>query len=497
MGRGGSENEVVVKKGRKDESGDGDGTVGLQANMSLFSAVMLGVNCIIGSGIFVSTKGVHANAGSVGLSLMVWLLCGVFSAFGAYCYAELGTFITKAGGDYAYVYVAFGKFVGFVRLWIECIIIRPCTLAAVALIFATYVLNPFFPTCPSPFLTPQLLAAGCLILLALVNAFSAKLTESISNFCSIGKLSALCLIIATGFMLIIRKPADQLEAFSDMFDGSSTDFGKISIAFYSGLWSFNGWNYLNIVAGELKNPKRNLPISIGLSCLICTVVYTLANVAFYAGVTLDEVVESSAVAVTFAEHNFPSWVAALMPICVALSCFGTVNGVLMTSSRLFYAGALEDQMPTLLCMVNPYYGTPMPSVFFILLLSLGYLTMSDNIYSLINSVQIVNWIAVAIAVLGLIYLRYSMPDDQFPRPVKVSLVFPVVFLLGCVFLIVFPLYQEPKDSLIGIGLLLTSLPVYWIFFVWKSRPAAFNSGMDAFTLVCQKLMLVVAEKKGS
>uniref|UniRef100_A0A915L5E6 Uncharacterized protein n=1 Tax=Romanomermis culicivorax TaxID=13658 RepID=A0A915L5E6_ROMCU len=478
---------------------DGEEKVGLKANLNLFGGVMLGVGCIIGSGIFVSTKGVHENAGSVGLSLIIWLLCGVFSALGAYCYAELGTLITQSGGDYAYVYVAFGKFMAFVRLWIECIIIRqdqtcllPCTLAAVAIIFAQYVLQPFF-SCSSPGFALQAAAACCLVTLSLVNAFSSRLTTMIQNVFTIGKLAALALIILTGFYLLATKESSELEAFSNIFDGPPVTFGKLSIAFYAGLWSFNGWNYITIVTEELKNPTRNLPLSIGLSCLICTVVYTLANLAFYAGVSLTEIVESEAVAVTFAEHHY-GFLAPIMPLCVAMSCFGTVNGVLLTSSRLFYVGARENQMPNILSMINPYTGTPMPSVFFIMILSMGYLTMSDNIYSLINSIQIVNWIAVAMAVAGLLYLRIKMPVKDHPRPVKVNLIVPVIFLTGCVFLIAVPIYQEFKDSMVGLALLLTSLPVYYLF-IHRKNSSSIDNAMGKFTQACQKIMLVVGEDK--
>lgn len=479
--------------GKGEKNGSATKEVALEANISLFGGVMLGVGCIIGSGIFVSTKGVHENAGSVGVSLIVWLLCGVFSTLGAYCYAELGTFITQSGGDYAYVYVAFGKFMAFIRLWIECLIIRPCSLAAVAIIFANYVLQPFF-TCTEPGFAVQSLAACCLVSLALVNAFSAKWTTLVQNIFTIGKLGALVLIILTGFYLLFTRRADQLESFQNMFDGEIS-FTKLSIAFYAGLWSFNGWNYLNIVTEELKNPQRNLPLAIFLSCFICTVVYTFANVAFYAGVTLEEIVESQAVAVTFAEHHYGMF-AWVMPLCVAMSCFGTVNGMLMTSSRLFYVGARENQMPSILCMVNPYTGTPLPSVFFTMFLSLAYLTLSDNIYSLINSVQIVNWIAVAMAAAALLYLRIKMPIKDHPRPVKVSLAVPVIFLLGCAFLIIVPIYQEFKDSMVGLSLLLTSLPFYYLF-LHRKQSKGFVEAMDKFTLACQKLMLVVGETKNN
>uniref|UniRef100_A0A183CX91 Amino acid permease n=1 Tax=Gongylonema pulchrum TaxID=637853 RepID=A0A183CX91_9BILA len=135
--------------------------VALRPTISLFGGVMIIVGCIIGSGIFISPKGL-LDAGSVGWSLVVWLICGAFSAIGAYCYAELGTFIRSSGGDYAYVLAAFGPLIGFLRMWIECIIVRPCTITAVAITFATYILQPFFQHCGAPYLAPQLLAAGCI-----------------------------------------------------------------------------------------------------------------------------------------------------------------------------------------------------------------------------------------------------------------------------------------------------------------------------------------------
>ncbi|GFN77532.1 large neutral amino acids transporter small subunit 2 [Plakobranchus ocellatus] len=146
----------------KDDSNEGGGGVELKQKLSLINGITVIVGSIIGSGIFVSPKGVLMGTGSVGMSLIVWLLSGVYSMIGAYCYAELGTAIVRSGADYAYIFEAFGPFLAFLRLWVECMIVRPCSQAIVALTFAYYVIEPLFPDCDQPDVAVRLLAVICI-----------------------------------------------------------------------------------------------------------------------------------------------------------------------------------------------------------------------------------------------------------------------------------------------------------------------------------------------
>jgi len=145
--------EVPAADGKKEEN------VGLKAQMTLMNGITVIVGSIIGSGIFVAPTGVLIGTGSPNLALVVWTASGIFSLVGAYCYAELGCMITRSGADYAYIMVTFGPFLAFIRLWVECMIVRPCSQAIVALTFSTYLLKPFFPDCDPPENSLRLLAA--------------------------------------------------------------------------------------------------------------------------------------------------------------------------------------------------------------------------------------------------------------------------------------------------------------------------------------------------
>ena len=136
--------------------------VELKAKITLLNGITIIVGSIVGSGIFVSPKGVLERTESIGLALVVWLLGGVFSLIGSHCFSELGCAIQKSGADYAYIYEAFGPFLAFLRLWVECMIVRPCSCAVVALTFSYYIIEPLFPGCEQPLVAVSLLAAICI-----------------------------------------------------------------------------------------------------------------------------------------------------------------------------------------------------------------------------------------------------------------------------------------------------------------------------------------------
>ncbi|XP_076470150.1 b(0,+)-type amino acid transporter 1-like [Babylonia areolata] len=478
-----------------DDNGDPpEEGVRMQRSVGLVSGTTLIVGTIIGSGIFISPKGMMEGCGSVGLTLLLWVGCGALSTMGALVYAELGTAVPRSGGEHAYLLYTFtggkkhiprggvGRVPSFLFDWIGLLIIRPTMFAVMSMALGTYAVKPFYPTCDPPPMAVKLVTAVAMCLIGVLNCVSVKVATSVQNVCTFTKVGALIIIAIGGIVELIK---GNTENFEDIFGDTSNSAAKVAIAFYNGLWAFDGWNSLNFVTEELKNPSRNLPLAIMIGIPLVTLCYVLANIGYLAVMTKPEILQSHAVAVRWGEVVLGQYMTWLMPAFVIVSTFGSANGCLFTSGRLSYAAGREGHFPQFLGFISVDRRTPVPAIMFTVSLGICLIIPSD-LGLLIDIFIFASWLFYGWTTLALLILRYTQPDLH--RPYKVPIVVPILMLLACLYLLLAPIIQNPGGSGSFTLLLLALGIVAYVPFVHMNIRLP---GMEQLTRLLQKIFCIV------
>lgn len=224
----------------------------LKREVGLMGAVSLIAGTMIGSGIFVTPQTMVSSIGSTGAGLVVWASCGLLVMLVSFCYAELGTIIKESGGEYIYILRTSGSPVAFMLIFSTVLFVRPAGIAGLGLGFAQCVVAPFYTDCPPPVVVVKCVAVAAIVTLAIVNCINVRLSMSVQVFFMVAKVLALTVIVMGGIVMLIQ---GHTENFDDSFKNTNLGISPIGIAFYQGLWSYDGWNTLNYVTEELKRPE--------------------------------------------------------------------------------------------------------------------------------------------------------------------------------------------------------------------------------------------------
>ncbi|XP_032876585.1 cystine/glutamate transporter [Amblyraja radiata] len=463
-------------------------TVVLKKKVNLLRGISIIIGTIIGAGIFISPKGILQHTGTVPMALAMWAACGILSLFGALSYAELGTSIPKSGAHYTYILEAFGPLSAFVRVWVELIIIRPASTAVISLAFGQYVLQPLFMPCGVPEIAAKITTTIGITAIMYINSMSVSWSARLQICLTFFKLGAILIIVIPGMVLLFK---GETQNFHQPSHQKEVSLSGLPLAFYSGMYAYAGWFYMNFVTEEVENPEKNIPRAICISMVVVTVCYILTNVAYFVVMSPEEILASDAVAVTFAERLMGKFSVAV-PIFVALSCFGSMNGGIFSVARMFFVASREGHLPEILSMIHVRKHTPLPAVIVLYPLTVLMLFVSD-LYSLLNFLSFARWLFIGLAVTGLIYLRHKRPDMH--RPFKVPLFIPVFFALTCFFIVALSLYSDPINTGIGCAITLTGIPAYYLFVVWDNKPKWFRRLMGSMTRTLQIILEVVPSEQ--
>ncbi|XP_068094486.1 solute carrier family 7 member 13-like [Hyperolius riggenbachi] len=416
------------------------GKVHLQRCLGFFDSVSFLVGSIIGAGIFVSPKAVlEFSQLNVGVALCIWAACGVVCILMSLCYGELGSALPFSGGEYYHIRRGLGSLPAFITIWTLILFRIPASNAARALTFAEYISRPFYVGCSPPVLLKKSLAIGVLLTLGVINCKSIKMSTWVQKIFMVLKMMSLFLIIAYGLHELRTNPHAS-KPFQDAFSADVPNAAQIAEAFYQGLYAYGGWNYLNYMAEEVKNPSKNIPRSIMTA--ICTVIvfYLLVNISYLTVLTPRELISSAAVSVTWADRMIPTW-AWIMPVSVAVSIFGSLNGGMFRLGRLNYAGSKEGHLPGLISMLHVHYLTPAPAMIISTLTACVFVIPSDLI-ALTNYFGFASQLIIGLTCTSLIVLRHREPNLE--RPYKVFLPIAYIVVGISAFLVLAPIVQTPK-----------------------------------------------------
>ncbi|XP_040916233.1 b(0,+)-type amino acid transporter 1-like [Toxotes jaculatrix] len=430
----------------------------LKREVGIIGAVSFIAGTMIGSGIFISPQYVLSTIGSPGASLIVWACCGLIAMLGGLCYSELGTVIPESGAEYIYMLRTAGRVVAFMFVFSFIIVMRPASATGIALSFAEYVVAPFYSGCTPPQLVVKCVAAGGIMLLAIVNCLSVRLSTTIQVVSMVVKVLALAVIALGGVVMLFQ---GNTQNFDNSFEGTNVGINSIGIAFYQGLWSYDGWNTLNYLTEELKHPEVNLPRAVVIAISLVTGLYLLVNVSYLTVMTPKELMSSSAVAVTWGNKVLGSW-GWIMSVAAALSAFGSLNGTFFSGGRVCFVAAREGHMPDILAMAHVRRLTPSPALIFTTLISLVVLIPGD-FQSIVNFFSFTAWFFYAITLSGLLYLKIKKPE--LPRPYKVPIIFPILVLIAAVFLVLAPIIDNPQIEYLYVTLFIFSGIIVYIPFI--------------------------------
>ena len=479
---------------------------GFVRGLGLLDSTMIVAGSMIGSGIFIVSSIIARQVGSPGWLLVVWIITGLLTLMAALSYGELAAMMPKAGGQYVYLREAFSPMWGFLYGWTLFLVIQTGTIAAVAVGFARYtgVLFPWVSeknfiiepirlgSYALSLSTAQLVGLLMIALLTFMNTRGLKLGKIVQNVFTVAKTGALIALIVLGIIVGLNSGAGAAN-FSNFWEVRGTlqevgggltaavAFGLfvgICVAQTNSLFSADAWNNITFTAGEVKNPRRNIPLSLALGTILVISLYLLANVAYLVALPFEAIqnAPSDRVASETANVIFPGFGATVMAVAIMVSTFGCNNGLILAGARAYYAMARDGLFFRSAGELNenrvPAWGLVIQGIWAALLVlprtvttdaagAVAYGNLYGNLLDYVISAALIFYI---LTIIGIFVLRRKRPDVERPYKAFGYPVIPALYIVGAsVILVVLFIYQT-ATTWPGLLIVLTGIPVY---FLWR------------------------------
>jgi APA family basic amino acid/polyamine antiporter len=422
------------------------------------TAIVIGT--IIGSGIFLVPHDVAQQVGSVEALMLVWIIGGALSLAGSLSLAELGTANPAAGGIYVYLRDAYGKLFAFLYGWALLLVINSGSIATLAVAFGIYS-TTFVPLSP---LEQKLVAVGAVTLLTLVNVLGVRKGAAVQTIFSLAKLAGLAVIMGAALFSRHFVPVQATQALPAL----QTTASSFGVALIGVLWAYEGWHMLSFAAGEVKNPSRVLPRSYLVGTLVVIAVYLGANLAYLHVLPLPALAEHQRVAAKTMEVLAGPRGATFVAALILCSIFGAINGTVLGGPRAYFAMARDGVFFPSVGRVHPRYATPAAAL--LIQGAWSVLLASTGTYKqLYTYVIFTGWLFYAAAAFAVIIMRRKHPNLERPYRVWGYPAVPITFTAAALTIVANALARSPKESGIGLILVLAGVP---IFLIWGRKGAS-------------------------
>lgn len=454
------------------------GGEGLVRGLGPLEATTIIVGGVIGSGIFQAPSVIASNVGSPGMSLLVWLVCGILALCGGLCIAEMGAMLPRTGGQYVYIREAYRRrWLTFIFGWSSFWIVWPVSIAAVANVFAAYlasVVNVVTADGAVPGIVMSagaraLIACACVLALTAINVIGVRWGGRVTNLFTFIKVGALGGLILLGLAMAEN---GSMAHFAPLFGGGGAAVGGFALgafgaAMVTGLFAYEGWTFSSYVAGEMRKPSRNIPLSIIAGIVFVILIYMAANFVYMLVLPFEQVQTSPWIAADVMKVLLGDWGALFISVGVMCSTFGGVNVQILVAPRLFYAMSKDGLFFERLSRVHPRFRTPAVSI-----LTQGILAalfaLTPSYEQIISYGAFTNYAFSIIAIGSVIVLRFTRPDAERPYRAWGFPVTPLLFLAVITGYLVSLLTNVEfiYNTLVGLAIVAAGFPFY---FYWEKK----------------------------